>query len=243
MTQMTLMLLPGLLCDQTVWAAQRAGLADLVDSRVVDYGGTDSLSAMAEVVLGQAPARFALAAHSMGGRVALELLRRAPERVAGLALIDTGYQPLATGQAGENEREQRHTLLDLARKDGMRAMGHQWLQGMVHEERLGDHRLVEDILGMIARKTPDIFAAQIKALLERPDATPVLRTIRCPALALCGREDRWSPLARHEAMAALIPACRLIAVENCGHMSTMERPEAVTEAMRGWLADIVRTAT
>lgn len=233
----SLVLLPGLMCDQAVWPAQTAGLADLATSQVVDYGGCDSLAGMAEIALATAPTRFALAAHSMGGRVALEVIRQAPERVTALALLDTGYQPRPKGAAGAPEKTQRLALLKLAEDQGMRAMGQEWVQGMVHPDRLGDKPLIEDILRMIARRTPAQFAAQIKALLERPDGEPVLKTIRCPTLVLCGREDSWSPLARHQQMAALIPGSRLIAIEQCGHMSTMERPEAVTEALRGWLTD------
>jgi pimeloyl-ACP methyl ester carboxylesterase len=238
----SLLLLPGLMCDQAVWPAQTAGLADLAASQVVDYGGCDSLAGMAEIALALAPPRFALAAHSMGGRVALEVVRRAPERVTALALLDSGYQPRPKGAAGEPEKSQRLALLELAENQGMRAMGEQWVQGMVHPDRLGDKPLIEDILRMIARKTPAQFAAQIKALLDRPDGEPVLKTIRCPTLVLCGREDSWSPLARHQQMAALIPSSRLIAIEQCGHMSTMERPEAVTEALRGWLTDAAQQA-
>ena len=88
---------------------------------------------------------------------------------------------------------------------------------------------------MIARKTPEIFAAQIQALLARPDATPVLRSIHCPTMVLCGRQDAWSPLTTHEAIAALIPKSSLVVIEDCGHMSTMEQPGAVTAAMTNWL--------
>src|SRR5947208_2791497 len=98
--------------------------------------------------------------------------------------------------------------------------------------------MADSILEMIARKTPDIFAAQIKALLSRPDATAVLSQIRCPALVLCGRQDFWSVLARHEQMAAMIPNSRLVVIENCGHMSTMERPAEVTAALREWLTSL-----
>lgn len=233
----SLILLPGLMCDQAVWPVQTTRLADLVSAQVVDYGDCDSLPGMAEIALAQAPARFALAGHSMGGRVALEIMRQAPERVTALALLDTGYQPRPPGAAGEPEKLQRQALLKLAETQGMRAMGTQWVQGMVHPDRLGDRPLIEDILGMIARKTPAQFAAQIKALLDRPDCESVLTAIRCPTLVLCGREDSWSPLARHQQMAALISGSRLIAIADCGHMSTMERPEAVTEALRGWLTD------
>jgi pimeloyl-ACP methyl ester carboxylesterase len=227
--------LPGLVCDQAVWPAQIAGLSDIATSQVVDYGTLDSLGGMANKALAEAPERFALAAHSMGGRVALEMLRQAPERITALALLDTGYQARDRGMQGTAERAQRQSLLKVARDSGMRAMGQIWVQGMVHRERLDDVALIEDILQMIARKTPIEFAAQIKALLDRPDGTPVLGEIGCPTLVLCGRQDSWSPFARHEQMAALIPGSRLVAIEECGHMSTMERPEAVTMALRDWL--------
>jgi pimeloyl-ACP methyl ester carboxylesterase len=114
-------------------------------------------------------------------------------------------------------------------------MAAKWVQGMVHPDRLSDGPLIEAIIAMMGRKTPEIFAAQIHALLNRRDSTPVLSQIRCPTLVLCGRQDAWSILARHEEMAALIPESRIEVIEDCGHMSTMERPEAVTTAMQEWL--------
>jgi pimeloyl-ACP methyl ester carboxylesterase len=117
----------------------------------------------------------------------------------------------------------------------MRAMGIQWTQKMVHPDRLSDMLLMEAILEMIERKTPEIYSAQIKALLARPDATPLLTGIKCPTLVLCGRQDAWSGLAQHEFMARMIPDSRLVVIEDCGHMSTMERPAEVAVAMREWL--------
>ena len=237
MSKATLLLLPGLLCDGTVWQAQCAALADIADCRVPVYRTLDSIGAMAEHVLSIAPpGPFALAGHSMGGRVALEVVRRAPERVARLALLDTGFQALAAGEAGEKERAGRHQLLTLARAQGMRAMGDQWARGMVHPGRLED-AVFEDILQVIARNTPAMFEAQISALLSRPDATALLPQIRCPTLVLCGRDDAWSPLARHEEMHAAIFGSRLEVVEKSGHMTTMERPDAVSLAMRNWLLE------
>jgi pimeloyl-ACP methyl ester carboxylesterase len=107
---------------------------------------------------------------------------------------------------------------------------------MVHPDRLRDATLMESILAMIDRKTPGIFAAQIRALLNRPSAAAVLHAIDCPALVLCGREDSWSPLARHEQMARMIPGASLVVIEDSGHMVTLERPEAVTGAFGSWLA-------
>ncbi len=230
-----LLLLPGLLCDATAWTAQAARLDDIADCRILDYGEADSIDTMARGVLRQAPVKFALAGHSMGGRVALEVTRLAPARVTHLALLDTGYQARPDGAAGERERSERMALLALARKEGMRAMGRRWAQGMVQMERLGDTALMAAILDMIERKSADTFAAQINALLHRPDATALLSQIDCPTLLLCGREDSWSPLARHQQMAALLPRATLEVVADCGHMSTMERPQTVAQAMRNWL--------
>lgn len=233
----SLVLLPGLLCDHATWEPQFAGLAGLAECRIVDYGAAASIGAMAAAAMAGAPPRFAVAGHSMGGRVALELVRRVPERIERLALLDTGYQARPAGAAGEAEASQRADLLALARSAGMRAMGRQWSRQMVHPDRLADTALMTAILDMIERKTPDIFAAQIQALLGRPDATALLPAITCPTLLLCGRDDAWSPFARHAEMAALMPGCRLVGVDDCGHMATMERPDAVTDAMRDWLTD------
>jgi len=230
-----LLLLPGLLCDAASWADTCDGLAHFAQCQVPHYGALDSIEAMAHHVLATAPApRFALAGHSMGGRVALEVLRRAPERVERLALLDTGFHPLAAGAAGAAERAGRLALLAQARSEGMRAMGRQWARGMVHPDRL-ETPVFEQILEMIERSTPAIFEAQIHALLNRPDATALLSRIACPTLLICGRDDGWSPLARHEQMRQAIPGAHLVVIEESGHMTTMERPQAVTDALVAWL--------
>jgi pimeloyl-ACP methyl ester carboxylesterase len=231
----TLVLVPGLLSDETVWAHQQAALADRVNIHVAHHGLLDSLGSMAQRILDQAPPRFALAGHSMGGRVALEVMRRAPERVTALALLDTGVHPLAPGEEGERERSGRYALLDAARREGMRAMAWLWLQNMVHPTRLTDQPLVNTILDMMERKTPDIFEAQIHALLTRLDAQPLLSGIRCPTLVLCGNEDVWAPWKQHCDIAAQIPRSVAMSVPECGHMAPMERPEAVNEAFKQWL--------
>ncbi len=238
----TLLLLPGLNCDEDLWADQSAALGGSVVCIVPRYRDLDSIVAMADKALDAAPPRFALAGHSMGGRVALEIVRRAPERVSRLALLDTGYQARDAGERGEQEARQRKALVELARDFGMRAMGAEWVRGMVHSARVGGGALIERILAMIERHTLEEYSAQIQALLERPEASDVLPQIRCPTLVACGREDAWSPLARHEAMAALIPQSRLVVFEHCGHMSTMEQPAQVTAALRNWLREVVHRA-
>jgi pimeloyl-ACP methyl ester carboxylesterase len=230
-----LVLLPGLVCDRAVWEPLFPRLGPGVDCRVHETGPDSSLGAMAERVLATARATFALAGHSMGGRVALEIMRRAPQRVERIALLDTGWRARPAGSAGEDERAGRHALLAIARSQGMRAMGRAWAQRMVHPARLTDRGLMEAILDMIERQTPDQFAMQIDALLARPDAGDVLGGTRCPALVLCGRQDAWSALAQHEEMARMIPGARLAVIDDCGHMATMEQPERVADAISDWL--------
>lgn len=229
-----LLFLPGLLCDAAVWAPQMAALGR--PATVAAYGLADSLGAMAEAALAVAPpGRFALAGHSMGGRVAFEVWRRAPERVERLALLDTNYPALAAGDAGEAERAGRLRLLALAREQGMRAMASDWARGMVHESRLGGP-VFEAVLDMFERRSPEVFEAQIRALLGRPDAGPLLPTITCPTLVLTGEQDAWSPPAPHRRMHEAIAGSRLVLVPECGHMSTMECPQAVNAAFTAWLA-------
>jgi pimeloyl-ACP methyl ester carboxylesterase len=231
----TLMLLPGLMCDAAVWAPQCVALQSQAECVVPAWGLRDSLTTMAQQVLVEAPTEcFSLAGHSMGGRVALEVLRLAPQRVERLALLDTGAHPLPTGGDGERERARRMALLALAREEGMRPMGCQWASGMVHPDQL-DTPLFESILDMLERSSPDQFAAQIDALLNRPDAVRLLSTIQCHTLVLCGREDVWSPPAQHAAMRDAIAGAQLCAIDHCGHMSTIEQPQAVNEALSAWL--------
>lgn len=232
----SLVLVPGLVCDARVWRDQVAALSAAREVIVAEHGLADRLGTMAEQVLARAPPRFALAGHSMGGRVALEVLARAPQRVTRLALLDTGYEGLADGEAGERERSGRYRLRDLGRCEGMLALGREWARGMVHPARLADAALMDDIHAMIARAPLARFEAQTEALLHRPDRTALLAEVRVPTLVLCGAEDAWSPLARHQQMAARIAGATLVAVPDSGHMVTMERPAEVTQALAAWLA-------
>lgn len=233
--QTTLLLLPGLMCDAAVWAPQLPVLSGHARCVVPDWGPLDSITAMAEHVLATAPTpTFALAGHSMGGRVALEVMRLAPARVQRLALLDTGTQPLPAGEAGEKERAGRLALLALAHTEGMRTMGRQWLRGMVHPDVL-DTALFESVLDMLERSSPAQFAAQINALLTRPDAAAVLPTITCPTLVLCGREDLWSPPEQHAQIANGIAGATLHVIEHCGHMPTVEQPAELNRALVAWL--------
>jgi len=232
---MNLLLLPGLLCDRVVWAPILPQLHAVARCDVAEYSDASSLVAMADRALKNAPPTFALAGHSMGARVALEIVRRTPERVNRLALLNTGFRARPAGAAGEEERARRMALLALAREKGMREMAREWVQPMVHPARLTDGTLIDAILDMFERRTPAEFAAQIEALLTRPDATALLSTIACPTLVLCGRADGWAPPSQHEEMAAMIRDSELVIVEDCGHMATMERPDTIAAALQAWM--------
>jgi len=233
---MTVLLLPGLLCDHTVWNDQSDALGEFAEVIIPDFRCASSIPAMAQLVLDAAGSssnpRFAVAGHSMGGRVALEVFRMAPDRVERLALLDTGVHPRAAG-----EESKRQELIDLARTHGMTALAARWLPPMLHP----DHSalLLQRLTEMVERSTPETFTNQQRALLDRPDARTVLPDIRCPVLVLCGRQDAWSPVPQHEEIAASIPQSKLVMVEECGHMSPAEQPGAVTSALREWF--VIRT--
>ena len=207
--------------------------------QVVDYGDADTLTAMAQAALAVAPPHFALAGHSMGGRVALEVVRLAGERVQKLVLMDTGYLPLADGETGEKERAGRMALLAVARTQGVRAMCAEWLKGMVHPSRLDDAILLEEITAMFARKSADRFARQLNALLTRLDASPVLAGLHAmalPTLLLCGRQDSWASVAQHEDIQAATSAhASLSIIEDAGHMVLMERPQETARSILQFL--------
>jgi pimeloyl-ACP methyl ester carboxylesterase len=228
----TLFLLPGLLCDQIVWAHQLRVLGEDYAVRVPDFRAFDSIGAMADAVMAEAPDRFSVAGHSLGARVALEVISRAPERVRRLALLDTGTHPV---QPGEPER--RQVLVDLSHNSGMTALADVWLPPMVREGRLDtDPALRESLYAMVGRMTPAVHRNHTTALLGRPDAAPGLSAIRCPTLVGVGRDDRWSPPSQHEPVVAAIPGASYVVFEGSGHMAPMEVPEAVTDALAQWMA-------
>jgi len=237
MHSLPLILVPGLMCDHTVWDPLLPALSASRTCTVVDHAEANSLEQMAVQLLSVAPPKFLLAGHSMGARVVLEVLRLVPERVGGVALLDTGYLPKATGAAGEEEVRKRFNLLHVAQTQGVRAMAREWVQGMVHPDRLREPALIDPILAMFDRKSADIFAKQIEALIHRPDGTDVLQSIQVPALVLCGQQDTWSPPAQHAAMQQLIPHAKLVVVDGAGHMAPMEKPHEVANAMLAWLSE------
>jgi pimeloyl-ACP methyl ester carboxylesterase len=228
-----LLLLSGLLCDETIWADIPQRLGDVAEVRVVSFRGFSSIPSMAEHVLAMAPERFAVAGHSMGGRVALEVLRAAAPRVSGLALLNTGVHPVR-----DTELQSRRRLLRLAYERGMSALAAEWLPPMMAGSGGRTAELMPRLIAMVERSTPDSYAGQVNALLNRPEALSVLPTISVPTLLLSGSEDTWSPISQHETMRRRIPHATLFEIHAAGHMAPIERPDAVALALREWLAEI-----
>ena len=236
MTAPTLILVPGLMCNETSWDPILPALSAQATCQVVSHGEADSLTQMAQQILDNAPAQFDLAGHSMGGRVALEVVRMAPERVRRLALLGTGYRAKEADAAGQKEVQGRQALLDVAQSQGVRAMAQVWVQNMVAPSRLADAAFIEAIVQMFERKSVAIFQRQIKALLTRPDATEVLRQVRVPTLVMAGEFDAWASPQQHQAIADLIPATPAMhMVVGSGHMMMMEKPDAVAALFLDWL--------
>jgi pimeloyl-ACP methyl ester carboxylesterase len=224
----TLVLLSGALCDAALWRHQIAGLSDFADVRVADLTRDDSVADMAARTLAGLPQRFAMAGLSLGGYVALEIMRRAPERVTKLALLDTTARPEDKGEealaepaaAGSERRASQVGLFTTL---------------LIHPRRLADRRLSTILGAMAERVGRKAFLRQQRAALRRPDSRPGLADIRCPTLLICGRQDPLAPPALLQEMAAKIPGAQLLVIEDCGHLSPLEQPEAVTAALRRWL--------
>src|SRR5690348_4090337 len=227
-----LVLLPGLLCGATLWRGQVDGLRDVADSWVADLTQDGSLAAMARRVLAAAPPKFALAGLSMGGYCALEVMRQAPERVTRLALLDTSARADTSEQMSR-----RRGLIELAEKGEFKGVTPRLLPLFVHPDRLKEKELVNEVMAMAERIGKDAFIHQQKAIMSRADSRSLLSHITCPTLVLCGRQDVLTPPAMAEEIAAGVPGARLDLIEHCGHLTTRERPEAVTAELRQWLTD------
>lgn len=223
-------LLAGLLCDEAIWEDVAARIAHLAQVRIFGFRGFSSIGAMADSVRTALTGRFAVAGHSMGGRVALELFRRDGPRVTGLALLNTGIHPVAASEA-----DSRGRLVRLAREGGMAALAAEWLPPMMGPPRPAGDELMAELTAMVERSTPEQFAAQIQALLHRPEAATVLAQVRVPLLLLSADQDRWSPVEQHEAMRRLCPAAVLRIIKGAGHMAPVEQPGPVADALAEWI--------
>lgn len=226
----TLVLMPGLLCDARLWRAQVAKLTMVAAPVVADMTQDDSLDAMAARVLADRPGRFALCGLSMGGYAALALMRRAPDRVTRLCLMDTSARPDTQAQS-----RRRRGLMALTERNQFRGVTPRLLPDLLHPDRLADAALCGEVTDMAGRVGRDAFLRQQRAILHRPDSRPFLRDIGVPVLVAVGSHDRLTPPDHAEEIAEAIPGAVLRVIPDAGHLPPLETPEAVSELLRAWL--------
>ncbi|MDQ1081648.1 alpha/beta fold hydrolase [Pseudoroseomonas cervicalis] len=229
-TRPALILLPGLLCDARLWRDAVEGLGDVAEHQVADLTQDDTLRGMALRVLETAPPRFALAGLSMGGYVAFEILRLAPQRVTHLALFDTSARPDSVEAA-----RRRRGLMALSRSGQFRGVTPRLLPSLLHPEAVAGP-LGHEVRAMADRVGHDAFLRQQMAILHRPDSRPLLPGITQPSLVAVGEQDALTPPELAEEMAGLIPGAVLARIPHSGHLPTMEQPAACAALLRAWLA-------
>ncbi|HMJ41819.1 MAG TPA: alpha/beta fold hydrolase [Pseudolabrys sp.] len=225
-----LVLVPGLLCSARLYASQITALWPLGPVTVADHRRDDSMEAIAARILKDAPPHFALAGLSMGGYIAFAMMRLAPERIAKLALLDTSARPdLPEQKAG------REKFIAMAQAGKLNDVVETLTPKFLHRDHAKDEGLKKIVRDMAHDTGPDAFARQQKAIMNRHDSRPLLSEIGCPTLVLVGEGDELTPPELAREIAADILGSRLVVVPSCGHLSTIEKPEAVNAAMIEWL--------
>jgi pimeloyl-ACP methyl ester carboxylesterase len=219
------------MCTAALWSPQCRELGDIAHCVALELDEGDSMSAMADSVLRRAPAHFAPAGLSMGGHVAMEIMRKAPERVERLALVGTR----ADVDSPERLRLRKEDE-DLVATSGLPALIERFPDRWLSPEHAADPSFRLRVIGMATAVGPETREKQRHALLTRIDSRSSLANIACPTLVMCGREDLANPAWMHLDMASRIAGTRLRILEDCGHLAPIEQPEAVTRALRDWLA-------
>ncbi len=226
----TILFMPGLLCTDRLWSSQLACFSDEYNCVVADMTKDDTLSGIVERALAEMPEHFSVAGLSMGGYAAFEIMRQAPERVTRLALLDT------SARADTPERiERRKGLIARVENGEFEAVTEEHFSTFVHPDRLSEESIMADIRASAAVVGATAYIQQNRVIMARPDSLTLLPSIACPTLVLCGAEDALTVPELHDEMAAAIPNSTLVKVPVCGHLSPLERPEAVNAALANWL--------
>jgi pimeloyl-ACP methyl ester carboxylesterase len=229
MADITAVLIPGLVSDARVWQPVGEALAEICAVHRADVQRDSSIRAMAARLLDEVGGQMIAVGHSMGGRVAMEMARQAPERVRALVLSNTGHN---AKQPGEDAK--RQAKIDLGHQS-MERLALEWIPPMLDTARTGDAQLVAELTGMVLAAGAEVHERQIRALLGRPDAAAYLPSISCPILLLTGAQDRWSPETQHRKIAELAPDAELHVIDRAGHFLPMERPEETAQVIVEWL--------
>ncbi len=225
-----LVLLPGMMCDARLFLPQIGALSGPRAVMTAPLVGADSIAALAEEVLRQAPPRFALAGLSMGGIVAMEVVRQAPGRVERLALLDTNPRAEL-----EDVKARRGPQMEAVQQGRLREVMRDEMKPNYLVDGPGKQRILDLCMDMALGLGSQALLDQSVALRDRPDQQETLRAYSGPALVLCGRHDALCPIERHELMHGLLARSRLEIVDGAGHMPTLEQPETTTAALARWL--------
>lgn len=224
-------MLPGMLCDPELFSHQTDHLPEVATVEVGDITRDDTVAGMARSVISSAPERFALAGLSLGGIVAFEVLRQAPERVERLALLDTSARPPRQDQL--DSWRKFAAVTDEGRF--IEVTKEHLLPTLLHPDRLGDANLTSTVEGMAENVGAEAFKRQLAAQASRPDSRPDLPDISCPVLVVAGRQDALCPWETQDEISSTVPGARLVFIEECGHLSSLERPRAVTALLSYWI--------
>ncbi|HRF09803.1 MAG TPA: alpha/beta fold hydrolase [Xanthobacteraceae bacterium] len=225
-------LVPGLNCSARVYAPQLPALWQFGPVQIANHRQGDSMAAIAKTILDHAPPRFALAGFSMGGYIALEILRQARERVLRLALIDT-----AAAADRPEQTEKRRKAIALT-QEGKAAEREEALWPLlVHESRINDDALRSVVKAMHQETGTEAYINQQTAIMNRVDSRPLLAELRMKTLIVVGDSDQLTPPAAAKEMHELVAGSKLDVIPNCGHMSLLERPDRVTKLLVEWLAE------
>ncbi len=231
MTKIPLVLLPGTLCDAQLWTHQITHLSDIADIQVGNMTGASTIVEIAKMVLDNSPHRFALAGLSLGGIVAIEILRQAPERVIKLSLIGTTANPPYPEQL-----EAWNELIHMTKNgEFSRVVYEKFLPNLLYEFHPMKENLVSTILSMAENVGETAYINQLKAVANKSNGFEVLPNILCETLLIVGEEDSLCTVEMHKGMQKEIPYTNLVVLEKCGHLSPIEQPTLVTAAMRKWL--------
>lgn len=229
MSPSQIVLIPGLMNDADLWRDQITGLKDIAEPRVADITKGNTLAVLAEMVLATSADTFALAGFSLGGLVAQEVMRRAPERITHLALLDTTMVPDTRERTAERE-----AMVAQAKKPGrFHGFGRKLATSYLSPDNQSNDELIGRVRAMTERLGPEVFIRQTR--IERPDSRVSLTRITCPTLVLCGRHDVLTPPSLHEDMARRIPGAELVILEESGHLTPIEEPDKVTAELRALL--------
>ena len=230
--RLPLILVPGLLCSARLYSHQILSLWHHGPVMIADHTRGVSMAEIADSIISNAPPRFVLAGLSMGGYISLEIMRQAPQRVTKLALLDTGARSDTPEQS-----DRRRSLIALARDGRFEPIADQLFPNLVHPSRRSDEGLQRQVRSMAQDIGPEAFIRQQKAIISRPDSRSGLGAIACKTLVIVGDGDKITPPELSEEIANSIPFAQLVVVPNCGHLSTLEQPQFVTQSLMDWLLD------